>query len=131
MVRVTVPIPGRSYDVVVGAGVLARTGALLPELPKAARAFVVADRAVVDHGFGALAGSLKEAGLDPVLLSVPSGEEAKSLQVYGTLVHQLATQEGTATTSSWRSAVAPRAISRGSSPRPTCGAYRSCRCPRR
>jgi 3-dehydroquinate synthase len=93
LVRVTVPVPGRSYDVVVGAGVLAQTGALLPELPKAARAFVVADRAVVDHGFGSLAGSLKEAGLDPVLLSVPSGEEAKSLQVYGTLLHQLATQE--------------------------------------
>jgi 3-dehydroquinate synthase len=93
LVRVTVPITGRSYDVVIGAGVLAQTGALLPELPKASRAFVVADRALVDHGFGALAGSLKEAGLDPVLLTVPSGEEAKSLQVYGTLLHQLATQE--------------------------------------
>jgi 3-dehydroquinate synthase len=93
LVRVTVPIPGRSYDVVVGVGLLAQTGTLLPELPEAVRAFVVADRAVVDHGFGALAGSLKEAGLDPVLLSVPSGEEAKSLPVYRTLLHQLATQE--------------------------------------
>ncbi len=53
----TVPIPGRSYDVVVGAGVLARTGSLLPELPKAARAFVVADRAVVERDFGSLAGA--------------------------------------------------------------------------
>ena len=93
MVRVTVPVPGRSYDVVVGAGVLAQTGRLLPDLPQATRAFVVADRAVIDLGFGALAGSLKEAGLDPVLLSVPSGEEAKTLQVFGTLLHQLATQE--------------------------------------
>ncbi|MEO8476591.1 MAG: 3-dehydroquinate synthase [Actinomycetota bacterium] len=89
----TVPIPGRPYDVVVGAGVLAQTGALLPELPAAGRAFVVADRAVVNNGFGTLAGSLKGAGLDPVLLTVPSGEEAKSLQMYGTLLHQLATQE--------------------------------------
>jgi 3-dehydroquinate synthase len=54
---------------------------------------VVADRALTDGRFGALATGLSGAGLDVVLLTVPSGEEAKSLQVYGTLLHQLATQE--------------------------------------
>ena len=29
----TVPIPGRSYDVCVGAGAIASVGSLLPELP--------------------------------------------------------------------------------------------------
>jgi 3-dehydroquinate synthase len=93
LVRVTVPIEGRSYEAAVGAGILAETGSLLPPLPKAERAFVVADRAVVDRGFGTLAGGLKDAGLDPVLLPVPSGEEAKTLPVFGALLHQLATQE--------------------------------------
>lgn len=93
MVRVTVPIPGRSYDVCVGAGVIASTGQLLPELPGASTAFVIADRTVSARWFEPLAASLRSAGLDAVLLTVPSGEDAKTLQVYETLLHQLATQE--------------------------------------
>ena len=93
MVRVTVPIAGRAYDVVIGAGLLGEAALHLPEFPKATRAFVVADRDVVDGCFGPLASSLGTAGLDAVLLTVPAGEAAKSLQVYGTLVRQLATQE--------------------------------------
>jgi len=93
LVRVTVPIPGKAYDVVIGTGVLAEAGEHLPSLPGARRAFVMADRAVVDRCFRPLASGLAAGGLDVVLLTVPSGEEAKTLQVYGTLVHQLATQE--------------------------------------
>jgi 3-dehydroquinate synthase len=90
---VTVPIPGRAYDVVIGDGVLAEAGEHLPPLPGAQRAFVMADRAVVESCFETLASGLDGRGLDVVLLPVPSGEEAKSLQVYETLLHQLATQE--------------------------------------
>ena len=93
MVRVTVPVAGRAYDVVIGAGVLAEASLHLPEFPKAERAFVIADREVVDRFFAPLAAGLGSAGLDTVLLTVPSGEHAKSLQVYGTLLHQLAMQE--------------------------------------
>ena len=93
MERVRVEVPGRAYDVVVGAGILAEVGALLPELARAATAFVVADRAVTDGCYEPLAASLNERGLRAVLLTVPSGEQAKTLQVYGTLLHQLATQE--------------------------------------
>jgi 3-dehydroquinate synthase len=90
---VTVPIPGRAYDVVIGDEVLAEAGAHLPPLPGARRAFVMADRVVVESCFETLASGLGGRGLDVVLLPVPSGEEAKSLQVYETLLHQLATQE--------------------------------------
>jgi 3-dehydroquinate synthase len=93
LVRVTVPIPGRSYDVVVGTGVIERAGDHLPDLPDAETAFVVADRGVADRFYELLAAGLKLAGLDPVLLAVPAGEDAKTLQVYGTLLHQLASQE--------------------------------------
>jgi 3-dehydroquinate synthase len=93
LVRVTVPIPGRPYDVVVGAGLIAGAATYLPELPDARTAFVVSDRDVSDRWFDPLAGSLAGRGLQTVLLSVPAGEEAKSLQVYGTLLHTLATQE--------------------------------------
>jgi 3-dehydroquinate synthase len=90
---VTVPLPDQAYHVVIGRGLLDEAARYLPELPHARRAFVVADRALTDGHFGALATGLSGAGLDVVLLTVPSGEEAKSLQVYGTLLHQLATQE--------------------------------------
>jgi 3-dehydroquinate synthase len=93
LVRVTVPITGRAYDAIIGAGVLGKAALHLPPFPKATRAFVVADRDVVDGYFGPMASSLGTAGLDAVLLTVPAGENAKSLQVYGTLLHQLAMQE--------------------------------------
>ncbi len=93
MVRVTVPIQGRSYDVVIGSGVLARSGKELPDLPSATRAFVVADAGVVGLAYEQLANGLREAGMEPTLLTVPSGEAAKDLQVYGTLLRQLASQE--------------------------------------
>jgi len=90
---VTVPIAERSYDVVIGAGVLDHAGRHLPSLPGATRAFVVADRGVADRWFERLSNALSDRGLAGVLLTVPPGEEAKTLAVYETLLHQLATQE--------------------------------------
>jgi 3-dehydroquinate synthase len=91
--RVTVRVSGRSYDVVIGSGVLTRTDELLPELPGGTRAFVVADRTVADAWFGIVCEALDRRGLHAVLLTIPSGEEAKTLDVYRTLLQQLATQE--------------------------------------
>ena len=93
MVRVTVPVPGRSYDVVIGRGLLREAGEHLPSLPGATTAFVIADRVVSDRWYEPLAASLERRGLAAVLLSVPEGEAAKTLEVYGALLHQLATQE--------------------------------------
>jgi 3-dehydroquinate synthase len=91
--RVTVDVADRPYAVVIGPGLIAEAGRHIPEIPKAERAFVVADRGVADRWFGPLARSVERRGLGTVLLAVPAGEEAKSLAVYGALVHQLATQQ--------------------------------------
>ena len=93
MERVTVPIPGRSYDVVIGQDVLGRADAFVPDLPGATRAFVIADRTVADAWFVPLCDALARRAVHAVLLTVPAGEAAKTLDVYRTLVHQLATQE--------------------------------------
>lgn len=93
MERVRVAVPGRPYEVVIGDGLIAEAGRHLPELAGAERAFVVADRGVADGWLGPLSGGLAPRGLGTVFLAVPPGEEAKSLPVYGALVHQLATQE--------------------------------------
>jgi 3-dehydroquinate synthase len=93
LVRVTVPVPGRSYEVTIGAGVLPRAAEHLPDLPGAQTAFVVSDRVVSERWFDVLSGALKDRGLVPVLLTVPAGEEAKSLRGYETLLRQLAGRE--------------------------------------
>jgi 3-dehydroquinate synthase len=93
LVRVTVPLQGHGYDVIVGAGVIPDAGVHLPEFPKAEHAYVVADRVVADRWFDPLAAGLGSRGLTSQLLIVPAGEDAKTLDVYRVLVHQLATQE--------------------------------------
>ena len=94
MERVTVAVARATpYDVVIGTGLIGEAGRHLPELPRAERAFVVADRDVAGRWLAPLSGGLEPRGLSTVLLAVPAGEEAKSFPVYGALLHQLATQE--------------------------------------
>ncbi len=93
MERVTVELPGRAYDVTIGSGVLERAGAIVPDLPGAERAFVVADGAVAERYLGALERGLAERGFACVHLGVPEGEEAKSLPTLFALLRHLATQE--------------------------------------
>ena len=93
MERVGVAVPGRTYDVTIGTGLLETAGGYLPRLPGAERAFVVADAGVAERYLGALTEGLSARGLGVVHLGVPPGEEAKSLQVMAALQRQLATQE--------------------------------------
>jgi 3-dehydroquinate synthase len=93
MVRVTVSVPGGSYDVVVGQGILEEAAASLPELSKAEKAFVVADPTVAAAYLEPLAGGLGPSALRVVHLGVPAGEEAKSLQTVAAVHRQLATLE--------------------------------------
>jgi 3-dehydroquinate synthase len=93
LVRVTVAIPGRPYDVTIGSGLLERSTDHLPELPGAAGAYVVSDREIAERWFEPISAGLAARGLTPVLLTVPAGEEAKSLQSYEALLRQLAGRE--------------------------------------
>jgi 3-dehydroquinate synthase len=93
LVRVTVPVPRRAYEVAIGPGILGSAGEHLPDLPGATTAFVISDRAVADLYYEALAKALGDRGLASVLLLVPLGEEAKSLRGYENLLRQLAGRE--------------------------------------
>ncbi len=93
MVRVTVPVPDRAYDVVVGEGLLQTAAASLPALGGAEKAFVVADQVVAGLYLARLAEGLASANLRVIHLGVPAGEEAKSLSTAAALYRQLATQE--------------------------------------
>ncbi|MFL5737520.1 MAG: 3-dehydroquinate synthase, partial [Actinomycetota bacterium] len=93
MITVPVTVAGRRYDVSIGSGLIDRAGELLPELPRARRAFVVSDPVAADLYGERLAVALAARGLDAVALRVPQGEEAKTLQVTEMLYRQLAAQE--------------------------------------
>ena len=93
MIRVPVRAGERRYEVSIGSGLIDRAGELLPELPRAKRAFVVSDPAAADLYGEMLAAGLAGRGWDAVALRVPQGEEAKTLQVTEMLYRQLAAQE--------------------------------------
>jgi len=91
--RVSVAVPGRGYDVNVGAALLERADELLPELGAAERAFVIADHEVAHRYLESLSRGLASRGWSCVHLGVPRGEDAKTLPTMSALQRQLATQE--------------------------------------
>jgi 3-dehydroquinate synthase len=75
--RVRVELGARSYDIVVGAGVLAEAGSHLKTLG-VKRAVVVTDETVAALHLPALTGSLARAGVRHDRVIVPPGEATKS-----------------------------------------------------
>ncbi len=78
--RVRVALGERSYDVVVGAGILAGLGEALTALGRGRRALVVSDAGVASRYGAPAADSLARAGFATVRATVPAGERSKSLR---------------------------------------------------
>ncbi len=69
----------RSYNIHVGAGLLARAGDLIAPFAPSRRVFVVTDKTVAKHHGAALEAALQSAGLELVkLVKLKPGEDAKS-----------------------------------------------------
>ena len=77
-VTVRVDLGPRSYDILVGDGVLAEAGALLAPLLPRRRAVVVTDETVADLHLEALAGALGQHDIGCEAVALPPGEQAKS-----------------------------------------------------
>jgi 3-dehydroquinate synthase len=91
MGKVNVPLVGRSYSIHVGQGLLASLGHHCRRLRLGNRCAVLTDRNVGPlYGDGVL-DSLRTAGFDPLLVTVPAGEGAKHLKVVSQCYDQLAT----------------------------------------
>jgi 3-dehydroquinate synthase len=68
----------RAYNVHVGAGLIARAGALIAPFAPTKRVFVITDKTVAKHHGQALAAALDAASLEVVkLIKLKPGEEAK------------------------------------------------------
>ena len=81
---VRVDLGARSYDILIGHGLLAEAGQRVAALRPGARCAVVTDDNVALAHLQTLQSSLAEAGLDSVAITLPAGESSKS---YAQLQH--------------------------------------------
>ena len=79
MKTLTVALPGREYDILIGRGLLTQAGERCRAvLPKAAKLAVVSDSNVAPLYGQVVLDSLTGAGFEPRLFTVPAGEHSKN-----------------------------------------------------
>ena len=81
-VVVPVALGSRSYDIVIGRGVIATLGTRIAELRPGAKVFIVSDENVAAHAMAAAQAALKRAGIASGQIIVPPGESSKSYRVF-------------------------------------------------
>jgi len=79
---VRVALGDRSYDIVIGRGLLASLGARVAALRPGAKTFIVTDENVATHHLAAAEASLAAAGIASGRMVVPVGEASKSFRVF-------------------------------------------------
>ena len=89
MKKVKVELGSNSYEVRIGAGLLARIGPWLHEQGFSGRAVIITDTTVKGLYGEALGRSLTGTGFRVTTLEVPPGEEQKSLETAGRLYREL------------------------------------------
>jgi 3-dehydroquinate synthase len=87
---VKVPLGERTYSIVIGSGLMRRLGSYCRDLALGKRCALISDRHVAPLYARAAQQSLRHAGFDPLLLTVPAGEKAKSLDVVSRCYNRLA-----------------------------------------
>lgn len=87
---VPVEIQPHPYQVIIGGGILDTLGGRLAEVVKAKRVAVITDDTVGPLYAKQAMSSLRDADFEPTLLTVPSGETSKSLQMVRCLYDDLA-----------------------------------------
>jgi len=79
---VAVALGARSYDIVIGRGVVASLGARVAALRPGAKTFIVTDENVARHGLSAAEAALAQAKVSASRVIVPPGESSKSYRVF-------------------------------------------------
>lgn len=85
----TVDLGERSYDILVGDGLLAGAGKLIAPVLAEPRAVVITDENVEKHCLGTLEKSLDEAGIDHQKIVLEAGEQTKDYAHVEALTGQL------------------------------------------
>jgi 3-dehydroquinate synthase len=79
---VQVALGERTYDLVIGRGLLASLGTRIKALRPGARVALVTDATVAGHHLAAAEAALKSAGVDAARIVVPVGEGSKSYATF-------------------------------------------------
>ena len=79
---VRVSLGSRSYEIVIGRGVISTLGTRIAQLRHGAKVFVVSDENVAAHVMADTQAALKRAGIANSQQIVPSGEASKSYRVF-------------------------------------------------
>ncbi|MDQ6860197.1 MAG: 3-dehydroquinate synthase [Verrucomicrobiota bacterium] len=90
MRRIAISAGNSRYDALVGPGLLAASGAHAAKILPARRAAVIADEQTAPLFGEAVMASLRSNGIEPVLIRVPAGEGAKSLEQVGRITDEMA-----------------------------------------
>lgn len=90
MRTVPVPLGARAYTIHIGNGLLAKIGDSCRRLKLGERCTILTDANVGPRYADAVMRAMKMAGFVPNVITVPSGEAAKSLKVLGECYDQLA-----------------------------------------
>ncbi len=79
VITVPVPLKDSHYDILIGSGILSQAGELAAKVVKPCRCVLISDEIVAPlHAPGVLE-SLRSAGFEPHLLTIPTGEASKSM----------------------------------------------------
>src|SRR5215469_7265748 len=87
--RLLVGLADRSYDIVVGPGLIARAGREMLPLMQRRHAVVVSDEIVARHYLAALRDGLSDAEIIHQAIVLPPGEETKDLAHFGRLAEDI------------------------------------------
>ncbi|BBU56644.1 hypothetical protein KU6B_29090 [Mameliella alba] len=90
---VNVPLPGREYEVRIGAGLLSRAGAEIAPLLKRPRVAIVSDENVAASHLATLEAALAAGGIESVALTLPPGESTKGWPQFTRTVEWLLEQK--------------------------------------
>ena len=90
MHTVKVPLANRSYPIHIGAGLLANLGKHCARLKLGQHCAVISDATVARRYRKPALASLKAAGIEPIFISQPAGEQAKTLKNVQACYDQLA-----------------------------------------
>lgn len=87
--KIRVRLKDRSYDILVGKGLLDNCGCRLKALDIGKDPIVITNNRVAGLFRARLTGSLKKAGFSPLFLTVPDSEKAKSISTVAQLINRI------------------------------------------
>ncbi|HZM06429.1 MAG TPA: 3-dehydroquinate synthase [Candidatus Saccharimonadales bacterium] len=90
MRTVNVSLEGRSYPIFIGDDLLKRAGKHCAKLRLGVRCAVITDKNVASRYAQKALVALRASGFEPVLITVPAGENSKSVSVFQSCCDQLA-----------------------------------------